>query len=279
MDSKAFDNSVLCTNESVLITVESVADRLRSALSRAGAHVCDEAQTEALRRYLFHDRGFNVEALGRDAPWIAEQAGFRVPARTRILVTPIRLVGAGEALSREKLCPVLALLVARGHDQALMQARALLRYAGAGHSAAIHSTDHQSIMDYAAAVEAYRVVVNAPCSQGAAGFGTSLAPSFTVGTGFFGRSSIGENIGPQHLVNWTRIAWHDNDEAGAGAAGIGRLKHPGPLPKAPSDGVPGEGGTRQRTSPVAIEPAGRDALREQIREIIAEELKDLIKKQ
>ncbi len=27
------------------------------------------------------------------------------------------------------------------------------------------------------------------------------------GTGFFGRSSVGENIGPQHLVQWTRIAY------------------------------------------------------------------------
>ena len=279
VDSKSFDNSVLCTNESVLITVEAVASSLERELTRAGAHVCDEAQTEALRRYLFHDRGFNVEALGRDAVWIAEQAGFKAPARTRILVTPIRLVGVGEALSREKLCPVLGFLVARGHEQALMQARALLRYAGAGHSAAIHSTDHQAIMDYAAAVEAYRVVVNAPCSQGAAGFGTSLSPTFTVGTGFFGRSSIGENIGPQHLVNWTKIAWHENDRAVAGASSFATLRHPGPLPRAPSDGVPGEGRARPPTMPVPAESINRAALREQIREIIASELLDLMKKQ
>ena len=280
VDSKSFDNSVLCTNESVLITVESIATKLGQELARAGAHLCDASQTEALRGYLFHERGFNVEALGRDAAWIAEQAGFRVPARTRILVTPIHLVGEGETLSREKLCPVLGMLVARGHDQALLQARGLLRYAGAGHSAAIHSTDRQSIMDFAAAVEVYRVVVNAPCSQGAAGFGTGLAPTFTVGTGFFGRSSIGENIGPQHLVNWTRIAWHESDPGAADASDVGRLKHPGPLPKAPADGVPGEG-----RPPVAI-PApsaaggglGRDALREQIREIIAEELRELVRK-
>ena len=287
VDSKSFDNSVLCTNESVLITVEGVAPALRRELSRAGAHLCDEGQTGALRRYLFHERGFNVEALGRDAAWIAEQAGFRVPPRTRVLVTPIRLVGVGEELSREKLCPVLGLFVARGHDQALMQARALLRHAGAGHSAAIHSTDLQSIMDYADAVEAYRVVVNAPCSQGAAGFGTSLAPTFTIGTGFFGRSSIGENIGPQHLVNWTKIAWNEHDRGIAGASGIGRLqhpggmlKHPGPLPKAPSDGVPGEGRPGASALPGEEgEPPGRDALREQIRRIIAEELRGLIPRQ
>ena len=278
VDSKSFDNSVLCTNESVLITVEGVAPALRRELSRAGAHICSEAETEALRRYLFHDRGFNVEALGRDAAWIAEQAGFKAAARTRILVTPIELIGAGEDLSREKLCPVLGFLEARGHDQALMQARALLRYAGAGHSAAIHSTDIQSIMDFSAAVEVYRVVVNAPCSQGAAGFGTTLAPTFTVGTGFFGRSSIGENIGPQHLVNWTRIAWREDDHGIAEGSGIGRLKHPGPLPKAPSDGVPGEGRLHAHPAPPAADSLDRDALREQIREIIAAELRDLLKR-
>ena len=41
VDSKAFDNSVLCTNESVLIAEESIADRLRAELTRAGAHILD----------------------------------------------------------------------------------------------------------------------------------------------------------------------------------------------------------------------------------------------
>ena len=52
-----------------------------------------------------------------------------------------------------------------------------------------------------------RVAINVGCSTGAAGFDTFLAPTMTIGTGFFGRSSVGENIGPQHLVQWTRIAY------------------------------------------------------------------------
>ena len=279
VDSKSFDNSVLCTNESVLITVESAAKTLERELQRAGAHFCAEKQTTALRRYLFHERGFNVEALGRDAPWIAAQAGFRVPAKTRILVTPIEGIGVEEDLSREKLCPVLAFFVARSHAQALMQARALLRFSGAGHSAAMHSTDRQSVIDYAAAVEVYRVVVNGPCSQGAAGFGTGLAPTFTVGTGFFGRSSVGENIGPQHLVNWTRIAWPDESAPRPESGAAPRLRHAGPLPRAPSDGVPGEGRERRPALPSGRGGAAlsREALREQIREIVAAELRDLLK--
>ncbi len=276
VESKSFDNSILCTNESVAITVEAMAKPLMRAFEQSGAHVCDDEEVAALRRYLFHERGFNVEALGRDATWIAAQAGIKVPAKTKVLVTPITHIGPEEHLSREKLCPVLGLYVARSKEQALMQARALLRLSGAGHSAAIHARDPQTIMDYASAVEVYRVVVNAPCSQGAAGMGTHLAPTFTIGTGFFGRSSVGENIGPQHLVNWTRIAWPVEGDDPIDAMSFAQPAHKGPLPEAPSDGVPG------KTRPAAGAPGRQDdqsyhSLREEIRRIIAEELRSALK--
>ncbi len=279
VESKSFDNSVLCTNESVVITLDSVASSLKQALSSAGCHICSPEEVDKLRRYLFHERGFNVEALGMDASWIAKQAGLKGIGNAKILVTPIDKIGVGEELSREKLCPVLAMYSARSLTQAITQARAVLRYTGAGHSAAIHSSNNQTILDYAAAVEAYRVVVNAPCSQGASGFATDLPPTFTVGTGFFGRSSIGENIGPNHLVNWTRIAWHADAELSLDATDFSNLHHPGPLEKAPSDGVPGQGRARQVISagPSAQDKATANQLREQIRLIIAEELKTALK--
>src|SRR4030095_15374958 len=90
--------------------------------------------------------------------------------------------------------------------------RALSGIAGSGHSAAIHSRDPRTIMAFAANLQALRVAVNSPCSTGAAGFDTHLAPSMTIGPVYIGRSSVGDNIGPQHLVNWVRIAY-DKDEA------------------------------------------------------------------
>ena len=86
-------------------------------------------------------------------------------------------------------------------------AEALLRIGGAGHSAVIHSNDPRTVMEYAAAVDVLRVTVNEGGSTGSAGFSTNLAPSMTIGTGFVGRSSLGENLEPQHLVNLTRIAY------------------------------------------------------------------------
>ncbi|WP_084174771.1 aldehyde dehydrogenase family protein [Afifella pfennigii] len=275
VQSKAFDNSILCTNESVLITLPAVERRLSQALKAAGAYLCGAEEVERLRRFLFHARGFNVEALGRDAAWIAEECCIKVPSSTKILVAPIAQIGVEEPLSREKLCPVLAMHVAKSRPQALAQARAVLRLTGAGHSAAVHAGDERVTMAFAAAVEAYRVVVNAPCSQGAAGFGTHLAPSFTIGTGYFGRSSIGENIGPQHLVHWTRLAYEASETFG-NYRGLGP-ELGGPLPEAPSDGVPGSGAYRPRPVERAA-PAVDGATREELRRLIAEELRDLLKK-
>ncbi|MBT3557495.1 MAG: aldehyde dehydrogenase family protein [Rhodospirillales bacterium] len=283
IESKSFDNSILCTNESVVITLQSVDDGLRRALKSAGAHMCSEEETDALRQYLFHERGFNVEAIGRDASWIASQAGFKISTRATVLVAPITKIGVDEALSREKLCPVLGYYVASSNDQAIAQARGLLRMSGAGHSASIHSQDAQAAIDFASAVETYRVVVNAPCSQGAAGFATNLPPSFTIGTGFYGRSSIGENIGPQHLLHWTKLAYNNDPAETMGDYTTTQVHHKGPLVKAPADGISGYGGGRSpqvapQSSPVS-QGAGssQNISRDEIRQIIVEELRAALK--
>jgi acyl-CoA reductase-like NAD-dependent aldehyde dehydrogenase len=281
VSSKSFDNSVLCTNESVLITLPEVEKQLVQALRASHAYICDEEDVEKVRRFLFHERGFNIECIGRDATWIAKECGVRVPNNTKILVTPITHIGVEEKLSREKLCPVLAMHVAANQNQAIALAKAVLRMTGAGHSAAIHSKNEETAVRFASSVEVYRVVVNAPCSQGAAGYGTSLPPTFTIGTGFFGRSSVGENIGPQHLVHWTRMAYNVEEHADLGRYRELSPEFGGPLAVAPSDGVPGT--TRPRSAVPPSTPSRHDAgldkpTRDQIRQIIVEELRDILNK-
>jgi acetaldehyde dehydrogenase / alcohol dehydrogenase len=167
--------------------------------------------------------------------------------------------------------------------------RALIRMSGAGHSAAIHSSTPANILAYASAVKALRVVVNAPCSQGAAGFGTHLAPSFTIGTGFFGRSSIGENIAPKHLVNWTRIAYSDEaSEAFGDFSGLETWNNQASLPvgrESPMTiGRLQEGAERADASLFAQAAAGGAmadeiaVMREEIRRIVLEELRAAFRK-
>ena len=56
--------------------------------------------------------------------------------------------------------------------------------------------------------------------MGVIGDGTHLAPTFTIGTGFAGRSSVGENVGPEHLINWKRIAFPINETVPRAAPGL-----------------------------------------------------------
>ena len=285
--SKAFDNSILCTNESVVLAVESIADRLQQALKSAGAYIAKPEEVAALRELLFGLGSFNVEVLGKSAVEIGARIGLRLPAQTQIILAEIDRIGIDEPLSKEKLCPVLGFLRVPHAQAGITQARALIRLSGAGHSAAIHSKHPATILKFGAAVKALRVVVNAPCSLGAAGYGTHLAPAFTIGTGFFGSSAVGENVGPQHLINWTRIAYNDDPkevfgdfgglDANAGGPtlalgleapiSLGRLQEGAEAAQNPLPQPPGQGGTLDE---VAL-------LREEIRRMVLEELRGALR--
>jgi acetaldehyde dehydrogenase / alcohol dehydrogenase len=265
--SKSFDNSVLCTNESVLIAEASIADKLLRHMQGEGAYLCSEDETERLRAYLFSGDKFNIKAIGRDAGAIAAEAGIRAPAKTKILLAPFDLAVPEEPFAREKLCPVLGFMKVPNAQWGIEAARALLRYSGSGHSASIHSKDPRTILAFTTSVDALRVVVNAPCSQGAAGFDTNLAPTMTIGTGFVGRSSVGENIGPQHLVNWTRIAY--NKEASEVFGDYSQLE---PWDVQAPDGTEGIGLPAPRMGQ-ADDDLGE--MREEIRKVIIEELRSL----
>jgi acyl-CoA reductase-like NAD-dependent aldehyde dehydrogenase len=259
--SKSFDNSILCTNESTVLAFRSVADRLLDALKAERAHICSKEETEKVRNLLFGERGFNVAMIGKDASVIAEQAGFRA-ANARILVTPVDLVQPEEKLVREKLCPVLAFARVQTIDQAISSARSMMRKTGKGHSAAVHSRNEANIMAFAAAVPALRVAVNAGCSLGASGFETNLGPSMTIGTGFAGGSSIGDNLTPHHLMHYARIAY--NKEA-AETFGNFRNLDPLNLPRA-----------AQPALSLAVDNGADGELRRELRRIILEELKAVL---
>jgi acetaldehyde dehydrogenase (acetylating) len=58
---------------------------------------------------------------------------------------------------------------------------------------------------------ASRIVVNTGSTMGGVGASTGLAPSFTLGCGTWGGSSVSENVTPMHLVNIKRVAYGIKD--------------------------------------------------------------------
>jgi acetaldehyde dehydrogenase/alcohol dehydrogenase len=142
-------------------------------------------------------------------------------------------------------------------------------------------------MDYAAAVRVLRVAVNEGGSTGSAGFGTHLAPSMTIGTGFVGRSSLGENLEPKHLVNMTRIAYSvDPAEVLPSYDAMVPWQAPqGPVPAYPvasNLAPPGQAAlcgrcdTRHAAEVVCRSPQNGE-LREELRRLIVEELTTMIR--
>ncbi|HUY44294.1 MAG TPA: aldehyde dehydrogenase family protein [Streptosporangiaceae bacterium] len=304
-DSKSFDNSILCTNESVLIVTEAAAATLLRQLKREGACLLEPGDRDKIRDLLFPGGHFDTRFVGKDASWIAGQAGIRVPPSTRVLLAPLRLVVPEEPLAHEKLCPVLGVVGVASERHGIDAARAVLRIGGKGHSAAIHSSDPATIMEYGAALDVLRVAVNVGASLGSSGLQTGLAPSMTIGTGFFGRSSVGENLQPKHLVQWTRLAYNsDPAEAFGNFSGLIPWESPTglvpPYPVAsnlagdgrrrqnwhsfPANQTPGTNAGTAAAEPVPSVPAGLEGasgpdlavLREEIRRVVLEEFRGLV---
>ncbi len=278
VDSKSFDNSILCTNESVLIAEDSIADQLMRNLQREGAHLLNTDETAKIRDTVFPGGHFDTAVVGKDAAWIASRAGIRVPSNTKVLLAPFDLVVPEEMLAHEKLCPVLGVVRVPSAALGIKAAAAVLRISGSGHSAAIHSTDPHTIIEFGSTLRVLRISVNVGNSLGSSGIQTNLAPSMTIGTGFVGGSSLTENLTPGHLVQWTKLAWNaDAKEPLAAVQGLDAWTAPnGPVPA-----YPVASNAAGYASPIARAQAPIEAhseMREEIRRMIIAELHDIVKR-
>ena len=210
-------------------------------------------------RRMYPEGRINTALAGKDAAALAAAAEIKVPAKTRVLVAPFPLIVPEEPLASEKLFPLLGLVRVPDAARGIDAARALLRIGGAGHSAVIHSHDPRTILAYGAALGVLRISVNAPGSTGASGLDTNLAPTMTVGTGFFGRSSLTENLQPQHLTQWTRLAYEVDEPFGDFADLQPWSVRPEPAPVAAPARVP-----------------DGELTRDDLRAMILDELRDLV---
>ncbi|GAA3030893.1 hypothetical protein GCM10020000_04660 [Streptomyces olivoverticillatus] len=171
--SKSFDNGMICASEQAVILDTEVHDEALAAFRTLHAHVATAEQKALLEEFLFPpdpagegEPRVNPAAVGRSPAWIAEQAGFTVPEDTSVLLVKVDSVGAREPLTREKLCPVLAVLRARTPEEGFELAAAVVDFHGQGHTAVIHTTDTALAEEYGHRMRTVRVLVNAPSALG-----------------------------------------------------------------------------------------------------------------
>ncbi|MEU8021667.1 bifunctional acetaldehyde-CoA/alcohol dehydrogenase [Micromonospora haikouensis] len=210
--SKAFDNGMICASEQAVILDEAVADAALDEFRALHAYVASAQDKAKLEALLFPAGRLNPDVVGRSAEWIAERAGITVPPRTSIILAEVDRVGPDEPLTREKLCPVLAVLRAPTREQGLRYAEEMVEFHGLGHSAVIHTEDEALVEEFGQRVKAVRIIWNSPASQGGIGdMYNAFLPSLTLGCGSYGRNSVSNNVSAVNLVNIKRIGRRTNN--------------------------------------------------------------------
>jgi acetaldehyde dehydrogenase/alcohol dehydrogenase len=209
MISKLFDYGTICASEQAVVVEKSIAEEVAAEFRKRKSHFLSDAEVVQLQRVAFDvTQGvMNPAVVGQPATKIAEMAGLDVPADVQLLLAPRKVVGNAWPLSSEILAPILAWYVAEDFESAVNLCIDLNFHGGIGHTVSIFSNDDARIKEFATLMNAGRIVVNTPSSQGAVGgIYNMLHPSLTLGCGTGGKNITTDNVTASHLLNIQRIA-------------------------------------------------------------------------
>ena len=208
VQSKSFDNGVICGSENNLVVVASIRNELIKMLEDNGAIVLKADEKNRFTAQIFDPDTLSLERaiIGKHARSIAESAGIRRSNDFRLIVVPMRQDELDDPYGHEKLAPILSLYTVNDEAEGIQVCKQILNNQGRGHTAVIYTQNQEMIQQFGREIEASRILVNTPASQGCIGITTGLTPSFTLGCGTFGGNSTTDNISYKHLINIKRLA-------------------------------------------------------------------------
>ncbi len=209
--SKTFDNGMICASEQSVIVLNGIYDAVKAEFAARGCFFLSPEETEKVRKTIIINGALNAKIVGQSAAKIAELAGVKVPAGTKILIGEVESVELSEEFAHEKLSPVLAMYRAKDIGDAFDKAEHLIADGGYGHTSSIYlnaGTEQAKLNEFAARMKTCRILVNTPSSQGGIGdlYNFKLPPSMTLGCGSWGGNSVSENVGVKHLLNIKTVA-------------------------------------------------------------------------
>ena len=187
---------------------KSVNSEFKEELKRLGAWFMDKdsiAKVSAIA-YDKDKKVMNGDIIGQSPQTIARMAGIDMPDGVTLLVAELEGIGPEYPLSYEILAPVVAYFTVNDFEEAVNLCIDLNYLGGLGHSAAIFSNNEKVVKNFSMLMNAGRILVNMPSSQGAVGgLFNHLHTSFTLGCGSGGRNITTDNISARHLLNIQRI--------------------------------------------------------------------------
>ena len=207
--SKTFDNGTICASEQAIVVEKEIAEKVIEEFKKRKAYFLNDEEIVLLNKLAIdaNTHLMNPEIVGRPAFEIAQKAGIKAPEDVRILIAPIKSVGNEYPLSSEVLAPILAFYVVDNFEKAINMCIDLNYHGGIGHSASIFSNNDEKVKYFATHMNAGRICVNTPSSQGAVGgMFNKLSPSLTLGCGTGGKNITTDNVSAKHLINIQRIS-------------------------------------------------------------------------
>jgi acyl-CoA reductase-like NAD-dependent aldehyde dehydrogenase len=209
VQSKSFDNGLICGAENHLVVDSSAHAPLVAHLVLEGAALLTEEESARFRAAVVNPRTNRVirPLVGQDAETLATLAHITRPYGIRLLVVPAATIAAGDYLAGEKLVPVVSLFTVADARQGIRACRALLDIEGKGHTAIIHTRNAELVRRFATSLPVSRILVNSPATQGLMGLTTGLVPSLSLGCGSWGGTSTTNSITYKDLLNIKRVAY------------------------------------------------------------------------
>jgi len=214
IESKTFDNGMICASEQSVIALESVYERVKKEFTSQGCYFLNVEEAERVRDFIAKDGAFlNPDIVGRSAEVIAEWANVKVDKGTKILIAEVEETDLSkEPFAREKLSPILAMYRAKNFQMALNIADKLIEGGGLGHTSSIYinmtgKKAQAKWKKFVKRMKTCRILENTPATQGAiGGLRNFLTPAFTLPGGSWGRGSGDENVGIYNLMNIKQAA-------------------------------------------------------------------------
>ncbi|GAA2904889.1 acetaldehyde dehydrogenase (acetylating) [Pseudonocardia halophobica] len=209
VESKAFDNGVICGSENNLVVDTAVRTAFITALRAAGAAVLSSAETAAFtaRAFDLSTGRLHRDLVGQSAPEILAATGIPRDTSVRLLVAPLPIAAARGPWGLEKLAPVLSMFDTEGAAAGIALCQKLLARNGIGHTAVIHTQSESLARRFGDQISASRIIVNSASAQGCIGIGNALPPSLTLGCGTWAGTSTTDNITYTHLLNIKRVVF------------------------------------------------------------------------
>jgi acyl-CoA reductase-like NAD-dependent aldehyde dehydrogenase len=175
VDGASLDNNIVCIVEKEVFAVASIADQLKAEMQKHGAYEVPSSAINRLEKLVVDDGHPSRDWVGKDATRIAEAAGLRVPAGTRLLFAEVD--PTHPFVQAELLMPVIGFSRLKTVEDCI--AAAVQAEHGFGHTATMHSTNIDVLSAMAKIINTSIFVKNGPSFAGLGMTGEGYT-SFTI---------------------------------------------------------------------------------------------------